>query len=236
MREAKHQAHRDAGADDDGWVGQHRQDQRHQQQQLIGPAGLRSAGMHAEIVGRPADVIPVLEQLDQAGATAVVDHMMLLSPKRDDGEFLALLRLLERGNVYVKLSGLYRLHNGTPSQIEKISWMVRMLLYEHADRLLWGSDWPHPDFDGPAPLVRTLMEVLKRRVFYLNHGSHTYADTMRFIRLSRLAFGMAPCRTWAAGCVANSAHLLIPASTPPNNAPNISALPCSTCYVHIRCA
>jgi D-galactarolactone isomerase len=56
----------------------------------------------------------------------------------------SLLRIAARENVYVKLSGAYHIaHVGGPDYAE-VTPIARALVDVGTDRLLWGSDWPHP--------------------------------------------------------------------------------------------
>jgi predicted TIM-barrel fold metal-dependent hydrolase len=91
----------------------------------------------------------VLEQYDFiAGidAPVVIDHIGRIDIREglDGAAFTALRRLIDRGNVWVKLSGADR--------ITREAWPYRdavpfaRALAEHApDRVVWGTDWPHPN-------------------------------------------------------------------------------------------
>ena len=56
--------------------------------------------------------------------------------------FAALLQLVESGKAYVKISGAYRLSNQAPN-FEDMGILARALIAARADRILWGTDWPH---------------------------------------------------------------------------------------------
>ncbi len=80
----------------------------------------------------------------------VVDHMG--SAKAAEGGvehpgFRSLLRLLEGGRAWVKLSG-YRASAGPP--YADVAPMARALLAAAPDRCVWGTDWPHPSLHDPA--------------------------------------------------------------------------------------
>jgi len=86
------------------------------------------------------DLLPFLADLEE---TFVIDHMgyMLeadgLTPA--DGE--RLLRVLAQGSCWIKLSGPYRIAKKGP--LSAVRALGRSLVRTRADRLLWGSDWPH---------------------------------------------------------------------------------------------
>ncbi|MEV8350775.1 amidohydrolase family protein [Streptomyces niveus] len=89
------------------------------------------------------DLLPFLADLEDR---FVIDHMGYM--KESDGltgaDFDGLLRVMDGGRCYVKLSGPYRIAKDRPlAAVEPIG---RALVAARPDRLVWGSDWPHlPD-------------------------------------------------------------------------------------------
>jgi predicted TIM-barrel fold metal-dependent hydrolase len=79
----------------------------------------------------------------------VIDHMghMPASLGADHPAFRALIRLLGEGHTWVKLSGAYRISEPPFSGAAPIA---RALLAGAPTRCVWGTDWPHPAYDGPA--------------------------------------------------------------------------------------
>lgn len=74
----------------------------------------------------------------------VVDHMGRLDPHLGTGDpaYLVLCRLLDRGNVYVKLSGPYL--NTVSGEPWDDATAVAVALAEFApERVVWGTDYPH---------------------------------------------------------------------------------------------
>jgi 2-pyrone-4,6-dicarboxylate lactonase len=86
------------------------------------------------------DLLPFLANFEDA---FVIDHMgyMLESDglKRDD--FDRLLKVLRRGNCWIKLSGPYRI--AKQKSLDYVEPIGRSLVQTRPDRLIWGSDWPH---------------------------------------------------------------------------------------------
>ncbi|MFF1451161.1 amidohydrolase family protein [Streptomyces sp. NPDC058274] len=86
------------------------------------------------------DLLPFLGDLED---TFVIDHMGYM--KESDGltqaDFDRLVRVLDGGSCYIKLSGPYRIAKDRPlSTVEPLG---RALVAARPDRLVWGSDWPH---------------------------------------------------------------------------------------------
>jgi predicted TIM-barrel fold metal-dependent hydrolase len=61
--------------------------------------------------------------------------------------FQALLRLVAEGHVYAKLSAPYRLSAQYPDYPDARAFHDA-LLRANPERLLWGTDWPHPQIDA----------------------------------------------------------------------------------------
>jgi len=58
--------------------------------------------------------------------------------------FDTLLKLVESGKGYVKISGAYRASISAPDYPDAAP-LARALITANPKRILWGSDWPHPD-------------------------------------------------------------------------------------------
>ena len=91
-----------------------------------------------------AELAPYLRQLS-AEMPVIVDHMLNIPAERgvDDPAFQALLALVGEGHVHAKLSAPYRLSNRYPNYPDALPFH-QALLSANPDRLLWGTDWPHP--------------------------------------------------------------------------------------------
>jgi predicted TIM-barrel fold metal-dependent hydrolase len=62
--------------------------------------------------------------------------------------FSDLLDLVRAGHAYVKISAAYRASNEGPDYPD-VAPFAKALIEANPDRILWGTDWPHPD--APAP-------------------------------------------------------------------------------------
>ena len=63
--------------------------------------------------------------------------------------FADLLELVKSGKAYVKISGAYRASTLAPDYPDVIP-LARALIAANSDRIIWGTDWPHPDSVTPA--------------------------------------------------------------------------------------
>lgn len=91
----------------------------------------------------------------------VIDHvgkfLEPVSPK--DPSFAALLRLLDTGNVWVKLSAMYETSRSGPPDYQDVGLLAQALIQRYPDRCLWASNWPHPG-QQQRPDDRSLLALL----------------------------------------------------------------------------
>ena len=67
----------------------------------------------------------------------------------DQPGFADLLELVKSGKAYVKISGAYRASKLAPDYPDAAP-LARALIAANADRIVWGTDWPHPDHTPPG--------------------------------------------------------------------------------------
>lgn len=101
------------------------------------------------------------ERLSRLPVELVFDHFGSVDPARnaDQPAMRALLRLLDGGRAWVKISGAYRVDHG-PAPWPQATPFARRLIAEAPERLVWGTDWPHPMVDGPMPNDGDLIDAL----------------------------------------------------------------------------
>jgi len=108
----------------------------------------------------------------------VFDHMghMPAHKSINDPGFQQLLRLLGDGNAWLKLSGAYRLSNGTCPDYSDVNDIVDALISTNPDRLIWGSDWPHPHVPHTMPNDTHLLNLLSEWVPNTQLRNHILVD------------------------------------------------------------
>ncbi len=62
--------------------------------------------------------------------------------------FSDLLELVKSGKAYVKISGAYRASKLAPDYFDVIP-LAQALIAANPDRIVWGTDWPHPNSVTP---------------------------------------------------------------------------------------
>jgi predicted TIM-barrel fold metal-dependent hydrolase len=114
-----------------------------------------------EVQKEARDLPAMIPALLDVGLNVVVDHFGRPDPRLgiEDPGFQFLLSTATSRKVWVKLSGAYR--NGADGLGEKIAQQAVPLL-RHAfgsSRLLWGSDWPHTQFEKTASFAATRKQL-----------------------------------------------------------------------------
>ena len=110
-------------------------------------ANLKSANWQVEIQRNASDLVDLVPKLLDAGVSVVLDHYTLPDPKLgvDDPAFQSVLKFGATGRVWVKISAPYR--NGPNGEAFAKQAYPLLRAAFGLDHLLWGSDWPHTQFE-----------------------------------------------------------------------------------------
>ncbi|CAD6529128.1 hypothetical protein LMG28727_02563 [Paraburkholderia kirstenboschensis] len=103
---------------------------------------------HVELHRNAVDLAPLIDQLLKRGVRVVVDHFGRPDPAlgTQDPGFKALLGFGKTGRVWVKVSGAYRCAApGSPFVADATQQLIEQF---GPDRLMWGSDWPHTQYEA----------------------------------------------------------------------------------------
>jgi len=101
---------------------------------------------HLQMYTRPALVAALRKQFEALPFPVVFDHFAGADASLGPGQpgFEAVLALVASGRAYVKMSGAYRASSAAPDYPD-VAPLARALIAANPERLIWGSDWPHPD-------------------------------------------------------------------------------------------
>lgn len=122
---------------------------------------LANAGWHLQVhmeSGLIAELAPVLAELP---VDVVIDHMGRVDARLglEHPHFLDLLRLMEKPHVWVKVSGVDRASHQAAPYNDAVPF-ARQLVETFPDRVLWGTDWPHPNHHAGPPDDGELVNIL----------------------------------------------------------------------------
>ncbi|MBS0638764.1 MAG: amidohydrolase family protein [Proteobacteria bacterium] len=122
---------------------------------------IRDLDWHVHVNDVGPRLPPTIAALEAAGVKIVIDHFGRPDPTKGVAcaGFQAMLRAMQRGATWVKLSGGYR-----QEPPEAAATYARALLAEGGpQRLLWGSDWPFAAFESSVT-YRSTLEALRNWV------------------------------------------------------------------------
>jgi 2-pyrone-4,6-dicarboxylate lactonase len=110
-------------------------------------ARLVDRGWHLVCHFDAADLAEWAPLLDRLPCPYVIDHMARVDAAAgvDQPPFRALLALAADDRCWVKLSGAERLTADGPPPYDDVVPFARALIATAPDRVLWGTDWPHPN-------------------------------------------------------------------------------------------
>lgn len=98
--------------------------------------------------------------LQKSSGAIVIEHAGWQDPAAGlEGKgFGVILNLLESGRCWVKLSPRMSKHDVLPFR-DCMPFMQRLVAVR-PDRILWGSDWPHPNYFKPMPNDADLLDLM----------------------------------------------------------------------------
>lgn len=105
------------------------------------------------------DLEPILNELP---VDVCIDHMSSIPPAEGTRHpaFETLMRLVSSGRVWVKLSAPYQLSRKGPPRYADMAEQARRLIAAAAQRMVWGTNWPHPQASEQPPDDADLLDVL----------------------------------------------------------------------------
>jgi 2-pyrone-4,6-dicarboxylate lactonase len=122
---------------------------------------LADIGWHLQVHMDGAFIADMAAALARSPVPVVIDHI----GRVDAGLGLAqepfqhLLRLMQNDMFWVKVSGCDRISRTGPPYADAVLF-ARKLVTEFPDRVVWGTDWPHPHHKGPVPDEGQLVDLI----------------------------------------------------------------------------
>jgi 2-pyrone-4,6-dicarboxylate lactonase len=128
-------------------------------------ARIAELGWHIVIYFEAPDLAPRWDFFTSLPSTVVVDHMGrpdVTKPAegRDFSLFVKLMR--EHPNFWSKVTCPERLSVSGPPDYDDVVPFARRLVDEFPDRVLWGTDWPHPNMKAHMPDDGKLVDFIPR--------------------------------------------------------------------------
>lgn len=124
---------------------------------------IKPFGWHVQLhVGESRELAGLEPRLMALPTPIVFDHLGRVRGREgvESPGFRALLRIIrQRDDCWVKISSWYRLSDSGPPHYRDMAPLVEALAAARPDRLVWGSNWPHPVWDGFMPNDGDLLDL-----------------------------------------------------------------------------
>jgi predicted TIM-barrel fold metal-dependent hydrolase len=117
---------------------------------------MQKRGWHIQMYTTPAVITGIKDVVSDSPAPVVFDHFGGAQAALGVAQsgFADLLDLVRSGRAYVKISGAYRASSRAPDYADAAP-LARALIAANADRIVWGTDWPHPNSSRAAGRLAT---------------------------------------------------------------------------------
>ncbi len=140
---------------------------------------------HLVVYFEPADLLEIRGFLEQVPVPVVIDHMGCIPSDKgvSSKEFEELATLLQDDRFWIKVSCPERFSLQGPPYLdmdEVASELIRMI----PNRVLWGTDWPHPNMKKEAPddgilvdrIARICPDIKQQKLLLVDNPTCLYWD------------------------------------------------------------
>ena len=125
---------------------------------------IAALGWHIVVYFEAADLEERWDFFTSIPTIVVVDHMGRPDVTKDANgpEFTRFLSFIERDNIWAKVTCPERLSKMPPPDYADFVPFARTVLEKFPDRVLWGTDWPHPNLNmvGHMPDDGSLVDLI----------------------------------------------------------------------------
>lgn len=125
---------------------------------------VKQLGWHIVVYFEAPDLEELIPFLKELGTTIVVDHMGRPDVAKgvDHPDFQCFVNFMaENDNVWCKVSCPERLTLQAPDYSDVVPF-AKTLVEQFPDRVLWGTDWPHPNMKSHVPDDGHLVDVIPK--------------------------------------------------------------------------
>ena len=127
-------------------------------------ARIKPMGWHVVLHFDAGDLLEQRALLERIDVPFIIDHMGRVKAAEglEQAPFRALTELYRRNPLaWIKISGAERVSAGKRPFLDAVPFAQALIAID-ADRLLWGTDWPHPNISKDMPNDGELVDLLAR--------------------------------------------------------------------------
>lgn len=125
---------------------------------------IKSLNWHIVVYFESADLRELIPFFDKLNTTIVIDHMGRpdVSKGVEHKDFQLLLKLMkDNDNIWTKVSCPERLTQHAPDYSDVVPF-AKTLVEQFPERVLWGTDWPHPNMRSHVPDDGHLVDIIPK--------------------------------------------------------------------------
>ncbi|MDB5809696.1 MAG: amidohydrolase 2 [Betaproteobacteria bacterium] len=134
------------------------------QPEMIEPLARRIAdmGWHVQFNMEAAQIVELADVLRRLPTPMVFDHLgnPTLPAGTEHASHAIVLGLMDKGKTWVKLSGAYSNTKVGPPDYPDATKIAHAFVKAAPERLVWGSDWPHPTMVDTKPDDAVLFDLM----------------------------------------------------------------------------
>ena len=126
---------------------------------------VKTFGWHIVIYFEASDLPDLYDFIGAIPTTVVIDHMGRTNLKKavDSALFQMFINLMtEHAHVWSKVTCPERLSVKGPPDYEDFVPFANLIVEKFPDRVLWGTDWPHPNMKSHMPNDGHLVDMIPR--------------------------------------------------------------------------
>ena len=122
---------------------------------------IEALGWHLNLHFDADDFSQNRDLLEKIPVPIVIDHMARIKAVNGLNQlpFQTLLQFMENEKNWVKISGAERI-TATGQAFRDVIPFVQALIERFPERIVWGTDWPHPNVNGVMPNDGDLIDLL----------------------------------------------------------------------------
>jgi predicted TIM-barrel fold metal-dependent hydrolase len=132
--------------------------------EMIEPLSKRvnALGWHIQINAPAPIIMSIMDILNRVPSPVVFDHLAHVPQPAgiNDPLFARVRSLIDKGRTWIKLSGAYQDTKTGPPTYADSSAVARAYAKAAPERMVWGSDWPHPSERQVKPDDAVLFDLL----------------------------------------------------------------------------
>ncbi|MEM8973877.1 MAG: amidohydrolase family protein [Pseudomonadota bacterium] len=123
---------------------------------------LKDLGWHLEVLVHVDDFEDLRTTMNGMAVDISFGHLGYMKTDKgiDHPGFQDFLNLLRDGKAWAKLTGTYRITTSPFTPYDDVTPFAQAIIEANEDRVLWGTDWPHPTYKGNMPNDGALFDQL----------------------------------------------------------------------------